>query len=291
LVSLDLLSSLDGLVWLQSGELVGKCFQQHQTTVSRNHKKCADVFGIELIKRDGIWSVEGPSELLNLERNVHQLARFKGQALLRLESNSWISGALSSPSPESWITGSCKPQGVKRCVDLIHQRIIDAWLCPSNEAPLDEPGLTIYPLCTVPMRLMVASDHPLLKWDVQTLEQVKKYPWRQISRGAYPQIEKLLKSLDLWPSLKQHQYLDKRKWGGLEKQSTILQVGSVLSQQNNQIPLTALSLDLGAETGVVLVTRKDKSKHDAIQNLKTSMRIKLKDEQKKYPEICINMQT
>ena len=290
MVSLDLLSSLDGLVWLQSGELVGKYFQQHQTTVSRNHKKCADVFGIELIKQEGIWSVDGPCELLNLERNVHQLARFKGQAPLRLESNNWISGALSSPSPKSWITGSCKPQGVKRCFDLIRQRVIDAWLCPSNEAPLAEPDLTIYPLCKVPMRLMVASEHPLLRNSVPSLEQIKKYPWRQMPRGAYPEIERLLKSLNLWSTLKQHQHLDKQEWEGLSKQSVTLQVGSVLSQHNNQNPLSPVSLDLGAETGVALVIRKDNSEHNAIQNLKTSLGIKLIEEQKRYPEIRISMQ-
>ena len=38
MVSLELLSSLDGLLWLQSGAKVGALFQQHQTTVSRNQK-------------------------------------------------------------------------------------------------------------------------------------------------------------------------------------------------------------------------------------------------------------
>ena len=38
MVSLDLLSALDGLLWLQSGERVANLFKQHQTTVSRNQK-------------------------------------------------------------------------------------------------------------------------------------------------------------------------------------------------------------------------------------------------------------
>ena len=41
MVSLDLLSALDGLIWLQSGERVANLFMQHQTTESRNQKKCA----------------------------------------------------------------------------------------------------------------------------------------------------------------------------------------------------------------------------------------------------------
>ena len=38
MVSLDLLSSFDGMIWLQSGKKVGELFEQHQTTISRNQK-------------------------------------------------------------------------------------------------------------------------------------------------------------------------------------------------------------------------------------------------------------
>ena len=78
MVSLDLLSSLDGLLWLQAGKQVGTTFQQHQTTVSRNQRKCAQTFGLTLRKQKGTWALEGSTDLLNLEREVHQAARFIG---------------------------------------------------------------------------------------------------------------------------------------------------------------------------------------------------------------------
>lgn len=74
MVSLELLSGLDGLLWLQSGAKAGALFQQHQTTVSRNQKKCVQVFGISLFKHKKKWSKHGDEILLELERKVHQAA-------------------------------------------------------------------------------------------------------------------------------------------------------------------------------------------------------------------------
>ena len=65
-VNVDLLSSFDGLIWLQSGSKVGALFQQHQTTVSRNQKKCAQVFGITLSKNKNKWGAHGDLLLLQL---------------------------------------------------------------------------------------------------------------------------------------------------------------------------------------------------------------------------------
>ncbi len=57
MVSLELLSSLDGLIWLQSGKKVGEIFHQHQTTVSRNLKKCSQAFGVSFLETR--WSLVG----------------------------------------------------------------------------------------------------------------------------------------------------------------------------------------------------------------------------------------
>jgi hypothetical protein len=81
MVSLDLLSSFDGMIWLQSGRKVGELFEQHQTTISRNQKKCAQVFGIKLQKVRNNWQPQGDSLLLQLERMVHQVARLQGQLI------------------------------------------------------------------------------------------------------------------------------------------------------------------------------------------------------------------
>ena len=93
MVSLDLLSSFDGMIWLQSGKKVGELFDQHQTTISRNQKKCAQVFGIKLQKISSNWQPQGESPLLQLERIVHQVARLQGKSSLRLDANQWLDSA------------------------------------------------------------------------------------------------------------------------------------------------------------------------------------------------------
>ena len=86
MVTVDQLCCLDGLIWLQSGNAVGALTLQHQTTVSRNQRKCAKTFGVDVLKRDGLWQIEGDCQLLELERGVHQAARLKLGQGLRLEA-------------------------------------------------------------------------------------------------------------------------------------------------------------------------------------------------------------
>ena len=99
MVSLDLLSSFDGMIWLQSGKKVGALFEQHQTTISRNQKKCAQVFGIKLQKISSYWEPQEDSQLLQLERFVHQVARFQGKSSLRLDVNRWLDSSIFNPPP------------------------------------------------------------------------------------------------------------------------------------------------------------------------------------------------
>ena len=110
MVSLDLLSSFDGMIWLQSGKKVGALFEQHQTTISRNQKKCAQAFGIKLQKISSYWQPQEDSLLLQLERVVHQVARFQGKSSLRLDANRWLDSSLFNPPPPGWLIDSAKSQ-------------------------------------------------------------------------------------------------------------------------------------------------------------------------------------
>lgn len=137
MVSLDLLSSFDGMIWLQSGKKVGEIFEQHQTTISRNQKKCAQVFGIKLQKIGNHWRPQGDSLLLQLERMVHQTARFQGKSSLRLDANRWLDHSLLNPPPSGWIVSSAKNLSDSHSLECLEQRIVDAWLCPFKALPLE----------------------------------------------------------------------------------------------------------------------------------------------------------
>lgn len=148
MVSLELLSSLDGMLWLQSGINVGVTFQQHQTTVSRNQKKCAKILGITLSKSKKKWDTQGDLMLLQLERQVHQFARLQGKMRLRIEVNGWINDAHFNPAPTGWVAGSSSHLGDPHGIQCLKDRIIDACLCPLIN-PLDESqDLAIIPLNT-----------------------------------------------------------------------------------------------------------------------------------------------
>ena len=145
-VSLDLLHSLDGLLWLQSGAKVGALFQQHQTTVSRNQKKCAQVFGITLSKSKNKWEVQGDSTLLQLEREVHQVARLQGKSRLRIEVNGWLDSPHFNPAPSGWIVGSSNNLSVPHGIQFLKQSIIDVLLCSLIDLPAESQDLSIIPL-------------------------------------------------------------------------------------------------------------------------------------------------
>ena len=137
MVSLDLLSSFDGMIWLQSGKKVGEIFEQHQTTISRNQKKCAQVFGIKLQKIGNNWQHQEDSRLLQLERMVHQMARLQGKSSLRLDTNRWIDHSLLNPPPSGWIMSSAKNYSDSHSLECLEQRIVDASLCPLKALPLE----------------------------------------------------------------------------------------------------------------------------------------------------------
>ena len=143
MVSLDLLSSFDGLIWLQSGSKVGKLFQQHQTSVSRNQKKCAQIFGIKLSKFKSKWDIVGDSSLLQCEREVHQVARLQGKHRLRIEVDGWSDSPLFNPPPSNWDVGASNNCNNLHHLQCLKNRIIDVCLCPLNNLPEKDSDLKI----------------------------------------------------------------------------------------------------------------------------------------------------
>ena len=159
-VSLELLSSLDGLLWLQSGSKVGALFQQHQTTVSRNQKKCAQVFGITLFKYKKKWDTTGDQTLLQLERKVHQVARLQGKSRLRIEVNGCFDSSHFNPPPSGWIAGTTNNLSDPHGIQCLRQHIVDACLCQLNDIPAEAEDITFIPLNTnSDVSLVVLQQH------------------------------------------------------------------------------------------------------------------------------------
>jgi hypothetical protein len=159
MVSLDLLSSFDGMIWLQSGKKVGELFKQHQTTISRNQKKCAEVFGIKLQKISSNWQPKGDSHLLQLERMVHQAARLQGKSSLRLDANRWLNSALFNQPPLGWLVSSAKNVTNSHSLECLQQRIVDVYLCPLTDLPKENQQLKKIELSSKKIGVLVLQEH------------------------------------------------------------------------------------------------------------------------------------
>ena len=167
MVTVDQLCCLDGLIWLQSGNAVGALTLQHQTTVSRNQRKCAKTFGVDVLKRDGLWQIEGDCQLLQLERGVHQAARLKLGQGLRLEAAFSPETDLPQDLAKVWTVGSSRIRKPNHFATLLEQRVIEAWLTSSVPLPGGNDSILSIPLTNEPetMRLVVHRElhqHPVI---------------------------------------------------------------------------------------------------------------------------------
>ncbi len=77
LVSVEVLAALDALLWLRTGDRAAAHLQCIQSTVSRHSRRCLQVFGLHMEKRAGEWCLRGDQTLIDLERSVHQLLRWR----------------------------------------------------------------------------------------------------------------------------------------------------------------------------------------------------------------------
>ena len=159
MVSLDLLSSFDGMIWLQSGKKVGALFGQHQTTISRNQKKCAQAFGIKLQKISSNWQPQNDSPLLQLERVVHQVARFQGKSSLRLDANRWIDSSIFNPPPPGWLVSSAKNGTTSHSLECLQQRIVDVCLYPFADIPEESQCLKRIIINSRKMGVVILQEH------------------------------------------------------------------------------------------------------------------------------------
>ena len=281
MVSLELLSSLDGLIWLQSGNKVGEIFHQHQTTVSRNLKKCSETFGLHVQKCGGSWIVEGDYELLNLERAVHQSARFQGKSPLRLEANVWINSILCSPPPAGWVTGTNPDHRIKsqQSLQLLHENIIDACLCPSLEAPRKNKELRVIDLCETPIQLFVSANHPLLASTNISIEQLKHYPFQRSLQRSQPGIVEKLKAINAWTSQHNNECkpaLEQINQDGVDQ---TLYLNDSLAKGPETSNLVPLPLSLNAKTGISLVFKHCFDKHSRTRSLCGTLKKRLRQHQ------------
>ena len=202
MVGVELLEALDGLIWLRTGHQVASRFNLNQSTVSRNSKKCVQEFCLSLVRRHSEWFVDGDPTLLNLERYVHQVSRWRDNKPLRLEAQHWSAPFLCSPTPSGWIAGNLNYLEYERPLKLLKERVIDAWVTSYPDALNDDdPDFTAIRLSRLAMLLVVQEGHPLLELGSEiTYEDVARFPFLQLPSGSFPKFQNVLENLGLWPT-------------------------------------------------------------------------------------------
>ena len=154
MVSEEQLSALDLTLWLGSTERAAEFEFSNQSTVSRRNHKVLRQFGIELKRTKTELEASGDLQLLDMERQVHQMARLKRRRNLRLQAPFWVLNSLGLVPPEGW---RMNPKRANlSCADpvtLVREHVLDACLATPTQIPADRDDLFILELHHRPIDL------------------------------------------------------------------------------------------------------------------------------------------
>ena len=160
MVTEEQLAALDLMLWLGSSDRAAEVDFSNQSTISRRHTKVLRLFGIELKRTKGELEVSGDLQLLDLERQVHQIARLKRRLGLRLQAPFWLQNSPGVVPPEGW---TMNPQRADlNCTDpvtLLREHVLDACLATPTQIPDDRDDLFILKLHNRPIELTLLNQN------------------------------------------------------------------------------------------------------------------------------------
>ena len=136
MVSLDQLAALDLLLWLTGSERAAKLEDTNQSTIVRRSQAAEACFEVAIQRDPSGWRLEGDSQLLQLERQLHQLARLLGHRPLRLHAPFWTRKTQLRQLPQGWCCNPATATSVcENPVELLRARVIDAALLTPTQLP------------------------------------------------------------------------------------------------------------------------------------------------------------
>jgi hypothetical protein len=267
-ISLDCLAALDHLIWLRTGQRAAEALACAQPTVSRNSRRCLEVFGLELARSRGEWRLVGDTELLNLERSVHQQWRWSRRCTLRLEAQHWSAPGLDGLDLTNWQRGNFNQLEYEQPLALLEDGVIDAWICSAPDAPVRD-GLTALRLTTMPMHLMVPVGHPLVdQRDPIAWDDLLPYPVLPLPNGSFPVFESVLRQCGLLPSAERKQAMKQAPWfGKVPVESMLIGYSSPLTLHLFGDEWVRLPQRLPVDVGDVLMVRDAYRDHPRTEDL------------------------
>ena len=158
MVTEEQLTALDLTVWLGSTEQAADADYTNQSTISRRNQKVLKQFGIQLKRSESMLTVTGDLQLLDLERQVHQLARLKNCRGLRLQAPFWLQKSVGIDLPEGWLMNSVRDDF--SCTDpvtLLREHVLDACLATPTQMPRARDDLIVIELHQRPINLTLLN--------------------------------------------------------------------------------------------------------------------------------------
>ncbi len=259
MVSEEVLAALDALIWLRTGDRAAAYLQCTQPTVSRQSRRCLEVFGLAMEKQSGEWCLRGDQTLIDLERGVHQLLRWRQGCGLRLDGQHWSNHCLPPELPEGWAAGNHNYFEYHRPQELLRKGVIDAWMCSAPDLPRD-PGLHTIQFTAMPLQLLVKSGHPLLdRGDQLTWDDLADYPVLPLPDGAFPKAQAILEAHGLWSCPERDRRLRLTPWFGLVPvEEGMISFGTPLRRAAGLLAdLLPLPLSLPIRVGEALVVKQE----------------------------------
>lgn len=290
-ISAECLAALDHLIWLRTGQRAADALACAQPTVSRNSRKCLEVFGLELARNRGEWHLIGDTELLNLERYVHQHWRWLHDGILRLEAQHWSAPGLDGLALPHWQRGNFNQLDYDQPLKLLESGVIDAWICSAPDAPV-RPGLSALRLTTMPMHLMVPHGHPLAeRRDAITWEELQPYPVLPLPNGSFPIFEAVLERCQLLPSAAREAAIKAAPWyGQIPMEEMVIGYSSPLTLHLFGEEWVRLSQRLPVDVGDVLMVREPYADHPRTQSLFNQLIDHITQLAAHHPDVVIHRQ-
>lgn len=256
MISLDGLASLDCLQWLRTGSRAAEMLGTSQSSISREAKKCEAIFDIKITKRSSEWIIQGETQLLDSERQIHQQFRWDSDRPLRLDAQHWLRDSCAPLALDGWLKGNMNYLTYDRPIYLLRQRIIDAWLCCYPDAP-NHSELASFQLCSMPSYLVVHKSHPLLeRGSSLSLDEVRRYPLLGLPEGAFPKFQSMLERLGLSSATKPP--ADKSSY---PIEDLLIGIASPLTLNLYGPEHTCLPINLPIAVGDALVVHSDYAEH------------------------------
>jgi DNA-binding transcriptional LysR family regulator len=163
MVTVEALDALDLMIWLGSGARAAEFTHCNQSTMSRRVKQTQAAFNLKLQCIAGAWEPGDNSQLLQLERQLHQRSRFLRQQHLRLQAPYWSSEALFNNLPPCWISNPFSAAGSPHhCLELLKHRVVDACVATLPERPAsNDSRFACFDLFHSPIHLVASPAAPV----------------------------------------------------------------------------------------------------------------------------------